>query len=81
MCSALTLVLHVLALVPAAFTVAIPGTAIAVRLALIEAAALRLVTIAIPHVLVATLIPARSPLFLLLIFVPFLIGHESLLGL
>ncbi|HET9267938.1 MAG TPA: hypothetical protein VFO31_07225 [Vicinamibacterales bacterium] len=48
---------------------------------MIEAAALRLVTIAIPHVLVATLIPARSPLFPLLIFVPFLIGHESLLGL
>ena len=81
MCSALTLVLHVLALVPAVLTVAMLGTALAVRLFLFEAGALRLVTIAIPHVLVATLIPARSPLFPLLIVVPFLIGHESLLGL
>jgi hypothetical protein len=62
-------------------TVAIVRTAIAVRLVLVEAAALRLVTIAIPRVLVAILIPARSPLFPLLILVPFLIGHESLLGL
>lgn len=74
----------------AALIVAIPGrllprsliaailavVPIAVRPVLIEACALSGLTIAVAHVLAAILIPARSPLFPLLILVSFLIGHD-----
>jgi hypothetical protein len=64
------LIRHVLALVAAVLVVAI-----AVRLVLIEAVA-RLVTVAMPQILVAILIAARGALSPLLIFMSLLVGHD-----